>query len=232
METILDNTKRSKDVLIAFAVLAAIDVLSIILGLYQNNALSDYDSGGGVTDEDIEMLDSLTMGLGIIQFICIIVVIVLFIKWFRRAYGNLIRLQVPMEYNESKAVWGYFIPFINWIRPIKTAKEIFIKTQEAIKTYEASLSIDRNTGFISIWWIVYIADGVIGNFASRSMQDATTIDRFIEANNVYIFSDVWDILSIGLAILVIQKISKLELILKNTDTSTSLIDQIGTSKLD
>ena len=133
-----------------------------------------------------------------------------------------------MDYTENGAVWGYFIPFVNWVRPVKTMKEIFIKTQKAIKQYDSTLVLESSTTFIGAWWLIYIANGVIGNFASKAMNRASTIDEFVDANNIYIVSDLVDILSIALAVIVIQKISKLELLLKNIDTSLSLIDQIGT----
>jgi len=226
-ELVKDNTLRSKYVLILFAALAGIDAISVGLNFYQNSVLKGYEVGE-YSDEYINNLDYATMFLGILQFICIITVIVLFIKWFRRAYGNLIRLEIKMEYTENGAVWGYFIPFVNWVRPIKTMKEIYLKTQKAIKEYDSTLVLDQNTSFITMWWIIYLANGVVGNFASKAMNRATTIDEFVDANNIYIVSDLIDILSVALAVIVIQKISKLELSLKKADKSMSLIDQIGT----
>ncbi|MCL6294565.1 DUF4328 domain-containing protein [Jejuia spongiicola] len=226
-ELIKDNTLRSKYTLIAFAVLAGVDVLSVGLTFYQNSVFKSYEQND-YSEEFITNLDYATIFLGILQFICIITLIVLFIKWFRRAYGNLIRLEIRMDYTENGAVWGYFIPFINWVRPIKTMKEIYIKTQKAIKEYDSTLVLDQNLNFIAIWWIIYIANGVVGNFASKAMNRAITIDEFIDANNIYIISDLVDILSIALAVIVIQKITKFELSLKKVDKSLSLIDQIGT----
>ncbi len=226
-QLIKDNALRSKHALIAFAVLAGIDALSIGLNFYQNSVLKAYEQGD-YSDEFITNLDYATMFLGVLQFICIITVIVLFIKWFRRAYGNLIRLEIGMDYSENGAVWGYFIPFVNWVRPIKTMKEIYIKTQKAIKEYDSTLVLDKNQNFIAIWWLIYIANNFVGNFASKAMNRASTIDEFIDANNIYIISDLIDILSIALAVIVIQKVTKLELSLKRVDKSLSLIDQIGT----
>lgn len=225
-QLVKDNTLRSKHTLILFAVLAGIDMLSIGLSFYQNSVLRGYEIGE-YSDEFITNLDYATMFLAILQFICIITIIVLFIKWFRRAYGNLIRLEMAMDYTENWAVWGYFIPFVNWVRPVKTMKEIYIKTQKAIKAYDSALVLNRNTSFIVLWWVVYIANGVVGNFASKAMNRASTIDDFIDANHIYMVSDLVDILSVALAVIVIQKISKLELALKKVDKSVSLIDQIG-----
>lgn len=224
---IKDNASRSKNALIFFAVLAGIDVLSIGFSFYQNSVLKGYELGE-YSDDYITNLDYASIFLSLLQFTCIITIIILFISWFRRAYGNLIRLKIGMNYTENTAVWGYFIPFINWVRPVKTMKEIYIKTQKAIQAYDTTLVLDKNTNFIVLWWVIYITNGIVGNFASRAMKSALTIDEFIDANNFYIVSDLIDILSVALAVIVIQKISKLEITLKKTDKSVSLIDQIGT----
>ena len=223
---IKDNTLRSKYVLISFTFLAVIDMLSISLNLYQNSVLKGYETDD-YSDELITNIDYATMFIGILQFIGFIAIAVLFIKWFRRAYTNLIRLEIKMEYTENAAVWGYFIPFINWVRPVKTMQEVYVKTQNAIKTYDPTLILDRNTGFITAWWITYLINGFIANYASRTMTRANTIDNFVAANNNYIIADLFDIASITLAVIVVQKIAKLEFSLKKVDKSVSLIDQIG-----
>ncbi len=228
MKVIKDNTLRSKHVILAFTLTALIDMVSVSLNLYQNSVLKGYEIGTYDSDR-INLLDNMTIALGTIQFILFVTTIVLFIKWFRRAYGNLIRLNVSMAYSENSAVWGYFIPIINWVRPIKTMKEIFLKTQQTIKAYSSNIQMDQNTGFITLWWILYLVNGGIANVASKQMNRADTIDAFIEANNIYVISDLLDLLAIGLAIYVVQRIAKLELILIKTDTSLSLIDQIGSN---
>lgn len=49
-------------------------------------------------------------------------------------------------------------------------KEIFIKTQKAIKQYDSTLVFESSTTFIGAWWLIYIANGVVGNFASKAMK--------------------------------------------------------------
>lgn len=226
MSELRDNTDRSKHILIIFAVLALVDISQIGFHLYQNNVLEGYESGA-YTLELIELLDTVSVVLGLLQTLCIVATIVFFIRWFRRAYGNLIRLNVGMDYDESKAVWGYFIPLINWVRPVKTMKEIYLKTQDTLKNYDSHLVVDNSTGFIVLWWVVYIINGIVGNYASKVLDKADTIETFVEANNAYIVADLVDLASIALAIIVIQKVAKLELSLKKADKSLSVIDQIG-----
>ncbi|WP_203256770.1 DUF4328 domain-containing protein [Hyunsoonleella ulvae] len=228
---IKDNTLRGKQILVMFVILAVIDILSAAFNFYQNSVLSDY-TDGAYDDDFIELLDVVSMIIGIIYFLSFVLTVIFFIRWFRRAYGNLIRLNINMEYEESGAVWGYFIPFVNWVRPIKTMKEIYIKLQDTLKNYDSSFFVNKETSFIVVWWLVYIFNGLVGNYASRVMNRATDIDSFIQANNIYIFSDLFDIVAITLAIMVVMKISKLELLLKNSDTSLSVIDQIGAIPID
>ncbi|PQV47904.1 uncharacterized protein DUF4328 [Jejuia pallidilutea] len=226
MSELRDNSVRSKHILIIFTVLALIDISQIGFHLYQNNVLEGYENGA-YTLELIELLDTVSVALGLLQTLCIVATVVFFIRWFRRAYGNLIRLKVDMEYDESKAVWGYFIPFINWVRPVKTMKEVYLKTQDTLKNYDSNLIVDDNTGFIVLWWVIYIINGIVGNYASKVLDKANTIETFIEANNAYIVADLVDLASITLAIIVIQKVTKLEISLKKVDKSVSVIDQIG-----
>lgn len=226
MELIKDNSLRSKYTIIIFGIIGFIDITSIALNLYQSEVLKGYEINE-YGDEHIELLDYAVSILGIIQLLAFITAIVLFIKWFRRAYGNLIGLGVNMECTENNAVWGYFIPFVNWVKPVKTMKETYLKMQQLIKDYNSNIIIDQNTGFIVLWWVAYLINGFVANFATKKMNRADTIDAFIDANNVYVFSDLFDLLAVGLAIYLVQKISKLELTLIETDTSLSLIDQIG-----
>ncbi|GGD07050.1 DUF4328 domain-containing protein [Hyunsoonleella pacifica] len=223
---IKDNTLRGKQLLIMFAILAVINIISGVFNFYQNNVLTKYIDGE-YDDDFIELLDSVSMIVGFMYLICFILTIIFFIRWFRRAYGNLIRLNINMEYEESGAVWGYFIPFVNWVRPIKTMKEIYLKLQDTLKNYDTNFIVNTDTSFIVAWWIVYLLNGLVGNYASRVMNRATDVEGFIEANNIYILSDFIDIISISLAVILVMKISKLELTLKNSDTSLSVIDQIG-----
>lgn len=227
MEVIKDNTKRGKNIILAFIVAAGIDILSILIIFYQNSILPAYDLGE-VSGEKIELLDYIVSASGIAQFISNVVIIILFLSWFRRAYGNLIRLKYnQLEYTETSVVWGFFIPLISLVRPIKTAKEIYIYTQRAIKHNNDSYQIKNGVSFIPLWWIAYIINGMIGNYTSKVYDKANTIQLYIEANNIYMFSDVCNIIAICLALFMINKITKLESLFNEVYYSRTAVDEIG-----
>lgn len=224
METIRNNEQRSKNALIAFLIFGIAYLTSIGISLYQNSVLKNYPDN----IDKIEFTDMLTSIIAIIQVSSFIVCIVLFLMWFRRAYGNLIRLNYnSLEYSETGSVWGYFIPFVNWVRPISTTKEIFINTQRAIKRHNDQYSMQQETSFINFWWITYIISGGIDNFASRSFNRANDIPSYIEANNMMMISDLISFIPLALVIYVVIKISKLESLLLETHSSRSVIDEIG-----
>ena len=220
---IKDNSKRSQNVIYAFIASGIISVILICSALYENKVYKGYENGE-YSDEFLDNLDVFIIALSFITIVIFIITIVLFIKWFRRAYGNLIALNIPMEYTESGVVWGYFIPFVHWVRPIKTAKEIYLKTQKVIN---GSSDINTDTSFISIWWIVYLLNSFFANIVSRIHLRSNTIDEFIFSNELFIYSYLFDLISIGLAIFFVRKITEIEQKLKENDSSKSLIDQIG-----
>jgi len=225
-EQIRDNSERSKDITMVFYAFIVINIIAILLVIFQSYILKDYNGAPA----DISKIELLDLFIPIVRYAQVgihIVAIIFFLRWFKRAYGNLIRRYQPMEYSENGAVWGFFIPIVNFYRPITTAKEIYLKTQYSIKEYNSNLRIDTDTSFISLWWIVVIVNRFFASYTNNRYRDALDINSFIEANGYAIISDVINIISIVLVLYVIHKITKVETLLKDTNESVSEIDEIG-----
>ncbi|GAL72939.1 hypothetical protein [Jejuia pallidilutea] len=75
MSELRDNLVRSKHILIIFTVLALIDISQIGFHLYQNNVLEGYENGA-YTLELIELLDTVSVALGLLQTLCIVATVV------------------------------------------------------------------------------------------------------------------------------------------------------------
>ncbi|MBC8756620.1 DUF4328 domain-containing protein [Kordia sp. YSTF-M3] len=226
-EEIKDNSQRSKDITMVFYTFIAIDIIAILLIIYQSYVLQSYEEDP-TNMSTIELLDIVVPVMRIVQFVIHIVSIVFFVRWFKRAYGNLIRKHQPMEYSENGSAWGFFIPIVSLYRPITTAKEIYLKTQYAIREYNSNLKVDTDTSFIVIWWIFMIFNNMFSSYSSRKYDNAFDIASFVDANAYAIISDVIDVVGIVLALYVIYKITKVETLLRDTNESVSSIDEIGT----
>ncbi|WP_046756983.1 DUF4328 domain-containing protein [Kordia jejudonensis] len=223
-----DNSQRSKDITMVFIMAICIDVISIALLFFQSYKLENFTN----TDEEmatIELLDILVPISGVAQFSIFIVAVIFFLRWFTRAYGNLIIKNQKTEYSKAGSAWGFIIPIVSLYRPITTAKEIYLKTQYAIRAYNSNFKVDTDTSFIVIWWIAYIVNGIFANFASRKQVYTNDVDSFVELNKYLIISDIINIIALILVLYVIHKITKVETILKETNESVSEIDEIGTT---
>ncbi len=223
-EEIKDNSERSKDITMVFYTFIGLHCISILLLIYQSYVIKNY------TESElsiIEMLDVIVAVVRISLFAINIIAIVFFVRWLKRAYGNLIRKHQPMEYSENGSAWGFFIPIVNLYRPITTAKEIYLKTQYAIKEYNSNLRVDTDTSFIVIWWVMYWVNTFFSNYAYKKLEKAFDFSGFIDANAYIIISEIISIIAILLALYVIHKITKVETLLRDTNESVSSIDEIG-----
>ncbi len=96
--------------------------------------LKKIQAGIYVSDQDVYIND-LSLSLVIIfQFLLRIASIIVFLSWFRRAYGNLHRLGIKyLLQKELMAVWVWFIPIVWFYRPVQIMNEIWTETQKRIK---------------------------------------------------------------------------------------------------
>ncbi|WP_420574396.1 DUF4328 domain-containing protein [Kordia sp.] len=225
-EELRDNSQRSRDASLVFIALACISGISILLLIYQSYQLKNYTN----TEEylsTIQLLDVVIPVAYIIQFLVNIAAIVFFIRWFKRAYGNLIRKHQPTESSENGAAWGFFIPILFFYRPVTNAKEIFLKTQYAIREYNSNLKVDTDTSFITVWWILYWVNSFFANYASNKREAAFDISTFVDANGYMIISEVVTIIATLCVLYLIYKVTKVETLLRETNESVSEIDEIG-----
>ncbi|MCD8518588.1 MAG: DUF4328 domain-containing protein [Flavobacterium sp.] len=145
--TLWDNTKRAKTLQIVFAIIIVYTIISIISGLFEVQLLNRFLNGENIDLAAADANDTRQAVIGVVGLIIFIVSVVVFLNWFRRAYGNLIRLNtMRIDHNENMAVWAWFIPFINLYRPVQIMNEISHKTQRTVKNKRIIFSF-----FLKIW---------------------------------------------------------------------------------
>ena len=126
---IRDNSQRATIAVQLFSVMCVYAVAVVIsdyleLRLLQRVVAEDY-----VSDEDINM-NNIRQGLVTLLLIAFYITsAVLFLNWFRRAYGNLRRAGVTyLRFSDSMAVWSWFIPVVSFYRPVQVMNEIWTET--------------------------------------------------------------------------------------------------------
>ena len=205
---IIDNTKRGETVILFFWLVCVMSLISAISNFFEwgllNRLTEEYVSEEEATANDIRQF---LIGLLVIGFN--ITLIVTYLNWFRRAYGNLVRLkQYPLEYSEVEVAWSWFIPIVNLYKPYKAAREIVryyrMKAMELTDDHKSSIDLT----LLGIWWALWLIRNFTGNFVSRMTWSAEELDELIFASELNIVSDLIDIPAAIAAIFVIKRITE------------------------
>lgn len=189
----------------------AITGVAIIFGYVQVGLLKRIQAGTFVTDEQVNRSDLMAGIIGIVQTVIYFTSVVVFIQWFRRAYGNLHRHgNKVLNHKEEMALWSWFIPIVSLGRPVTIMNEIWNKTQENIREYQADYQIKKGGLMIGVWWALFLFSNVVGNIVLRTALNANTVDELINSTTLYLISDASTIPEALLVILIVSKISKME----------------------
>ncbi len=208
---LLDNSRRAKTLIILFSIFLAFLGLAIYSDYLQLQLLYNA-SASFVIDESVAVANDLRQSvLGLIQIGLYIVTVVVFLNWFRRAYGNLHRLGITnLKHNETMAVWCWIIPIIWFFRPVQIMNEIWRETQLAIKKFDNSYLSRSGAILIGFWWAIFILSNFIGRYILKTAFKEDTIEQLIESSQAMIFSDVLQIPETLLVILIVRQLSVFE----------------------
>ncbi|MEL6356717.1 MAG: DUF4328 domain-containing protein [Bacteroidota bacterium] len=93
----------------------------------------------------------------------LLVNVILFIMWFRRAYFNLHTVGTTIQkFDEGWAAGAWFIPLLNLVRPYQIGKEIWYNTQRA-----ANFVRTEEHGLVRGWWILFLLRNFVDRIASE-----------------------------------------------------------------
>lgn len=211
MEPLKDNSKRARILISVFWLICGLNIIAIISGYFEIKLLESMQSGTSVSSSEADMNDLRQAIIGMTQFAAFILCVVVFLNWFRRAYGNLHRIapHVP-EHSEKTAVWSFFVPILNLFRPYTIMKEIWLKSQRQILERKEDFIVNTSTALIGLWWALYLVSSFVSNFAGRSVLRAETVDDYLLSSQAYFISDIIEIPAALTAILVVWKVSAIE----------------------
>ena len=208
---IKDNFKRAKTLLTVFWVLTGLTLVGLLTGYNELQILKNAQIGEYVSKEETNLSDLLQGIIGLIQLGLYIASVVVFLNWFRRAYGNLHRAGITyIEHKESMAVWTWFIPIIWFYRPVQIMNEIWTETQEKIKKLNSTYEMKSGGLIIGLWWSLFIISNFIGRYVLKSAFKQDTIEQLIESSEATLISDIMQIPEALLVILIVHKLSKME----------------------
>lgn len=207
MYSILPNQARARWAVIVF-------YIHIILTLAW--ALAQWWQAGVIESDNLDMetaeqSDTIVAVASLGFILSFVATIIFFLLWFRRAYANLHRLENShsiLSYSEGWAVGGWFVPFLNLVRPYTIMKEIWNETQSNIPE---KLQRDGLVGssLIGWWWAAWLVYNFLSNLTSR-MGGEKEIADIAFGLRAGCMGALCALPAAILAILVIQKINVFE----------------------
>lgn len=202
-----ENFLRATQIIFMFRFYLAFVGLSIAFGIYKHSVLSA--SLENLDEESLNRVDIIDSLIAIANLLCLIICIIFFIRWFRRAYYNLHTLDGfgnRPQFEEGWAAGSWFVPFMNLVRPYKIMMEIWESNERRANNGSSSASVTM----VGWWWAAWIIYNVVGNFATRLELRSTDIDSVKSANFMDIISNGFGVVALVLIIKIIGVVSAWE----------------------
>lgn len=206
-----NNAQRAQYAIYAFWVVMGLGLLGIASDYLEIQLLHEGLNGKGITTEAATINDDRQRIIGIVQLGATIVTAVLFLNWFRRAYGNLNRVKMSTENSEVAAAWSFFIPIIAFFRPPQIMYEIWNKTQLKIKQFDSSYVINQRNYVIILWWILFLISHFIGKYVLKSaFDDHPSFEDILSMSQATMAIDIMNVIEAALMLVILHSISDME----------------------
>jgi hypothetical protein len=171
---------------ISYAVFAALAVALLVqvVAALGHLELIDFADGiaHGATPDTARaaQIETRAEAVAIWMAVISLVAAVPFCAWFHRAHANLRAARLDhLQYASAWAIGGFFVPFLNLVRPFQVMTEVWAGT--AYLAGVARVSKWRNaraSPWVGWWWGLLLAAGVAsvaGGFVLGSSQNATGV---------------------------------------------------------
>ncbi|KAB1988768.1 DUF4328 domain-containing protein [Streptomyces triticiradicis] len=163
-------------------------------------------AGGGSLDaltQRADRADALDAAAGIAQVAALVATVVVYLIWFLRVRVNAeVFNPFGHTYSRTWAGWGWFVPFVNLVRPRRIMAEIWDASRPA--------GDPARQGIVGVWWAFWILRWAVDRLAASSTSKAETADAIQDAALQALFADALDIVSAALAIVVVVRLTRMQ----------------------
>lgn len=212
IEGLTDNRALAKVLTIIFWIFFAVCLSLFFSSIAQLDLLERISDGAEYTQFEIEFND---LRQGLLAFIYLFVYVglgILYLRWFYLAYKNTHSIYCftpALRYTAKTAIWGFLVPFISWVYPVRIMKDISFTYQTILAKKVENFQNKITDKTIHVWWGLFVFSSVISTILNRLTND-DSIENIIFATKVLAFDCALQMLVIPFAVKVVQAIKKLE----------------------
>lgn len=201
------NGERARIIIILFITHFAVMVASIAAQLWQFSEGIAYENG---TTDSVRLTNSDSV-VSIITFaflITSILCMIYFIRWFRRAYFNLIFLSPrDTSYTEGWAAGAWFVPFMNFVRPYRIMQELW---HGSLKLVSGNRNNNYPSTLIGAWWITWLLYNFTYRTSNKIEMDISSMENFRSQIILHVVGEVIGLTSLVFIILLVRSYAELE----------------------
>lgn len=196
---------QTRALLGAFVLEIVLSVVAIVSDVSYHGLIGRL-ANGSVSLADAQAADHRQSVIGLVQIGLFIATATLFIVWFSRAYRNLDALGVSaLRWSNGWAVGGWFVPFLNLVRPKQLANDIW-RGSDPERPPSTHLPREGSTPwYYEVWWGLFVVAAILSRIAYQRSQDADTPSAISSATDLLIASDIAYLVGAVLAIAVVLK---------------------------
>ena len=193
---------RSSWVQRALVAVIILEAFSILSG-YAAYSLYGHDV---ITQDELDTTDIREGIIALLGVLAFVVAIVLFIRWFRRAYRNLLALGIgTLRYRPAWTIWAWFIPILGFWRPKELANDIWRGSDPDAPPHQGTQWHENSVpALFQWWWGVFIVTTFLDNIAFQVDWKADDIAAYRDATAAFLAADSAGLIGAILALLVVR----------------------------
>ncbi|MBL8684759.1 MAG: DUF4328 domain-containing protein [Myxococcales bacterium] len=223
----LDATRgRGRFAVFSLGLMAGLEVLRMFSCALQYRLLQ-----GGlahpISEAAASANDTRHMALVVAALVATLLAAIGLARWVSRAYDTLPLMDSPpVQFTASQALWSFFIPFVNFVRPYQVVRDLYRVTDPAYArpavvqldaaNYRQAAATTGPTFHaptdapIALWWGLWVASKVLARFnnqqPSSTLEGPALIEQLLRATLLEAAYSGMAIASALVAILVVLRI--------------------------
>ncbi len=204
-----DNEQRSRLAIMMIGILTCTFLSSIVFLFFEINFYQKIQSGNA-TFEGYAVYEKIDDFLWKAKLTALFLAFISCLTWEYRAYKNLERSEITSSHKSIFVILHWFIPLVNFSRPLSNIKEIWRKTQllPFSETEYPDVSIKKPI-LPNLWWFSILVGGFLSWF-SLSFRMVPSIENQIIGNYGLIYSHTFLLPAIILSLLLVRQIAAFE----------------------
>ena len=174
-----------------------------VTSFWQIELIKRIEAGGDWSQEEVELSDTVAVGIGIIHIGVYVATIVVFLMWFHRVRANLPALGITnARWSPGWAVGWWFVPIMNLFRPYQVTSEIW-RASDPLAT-SADWRDRSAPALLGWWWALFLIGGGLDRGSFRMWNRIDEQPRGFDLDTLLLVDTAAAIVTVAGSVLIIR----------------------------